>query len=403
MQKYKILFIVAKNLNIINVSTKIQSEKLCIFAQFEFGNNNNAMNNSIQFDNSVSFAKGIGIMLMVLGHTFFSVYGYAVIYMFHMPLFFFLSGYCFRKTHLDDFRNFAKKRISRIYIPFVKWGLVFLLLHNIFFHLNIYNDTFGFEGEVSQLYGVSDYLKKTFLIFFCLSGNEQLLGGYWFLHTMFFASFIFYGLLRLKMPIVGGFVALLLSVLLYFKGIQVVNIYCGAKELFAVSCMMVGHLYKSYSMDKVVDKYSVYVIIACALLLILGSVYWHGEMLDMKWTHTVPYFVSAIAGSILVLKLSKLFVDKIHWLSDLVTRIGNKTIEILTWHFLCFKIVSLVIIVYYGLPIEHLAEFPVMRPYHIQGWWILYFVIGVAVPVVGTAYIDKLSKFISSKYHTLCR
>lgn len=68
------------------------------------------VNNGIQYDNSVSFAKGIGIMLMVLGHTFFSAYGNALVYMFHMPLFFFLSGYCFRESHLKDFRIYAKKR-----------------------------------------------------------------------------------------------------------------------------------------------------------------------------------------------------------------------------------------------------------------------------------------------------
>lgn len=362
------------------------------------------MNNNIQFDNSVSFAKGIGIMLMVLGHTFFSAYGYALIYMFHMPLFFFISGYCFKDSHLEDFRNYAKKRISRIYVPFVKWGLIFLLLHNIFFQLNIYNDTFGFEGDVSQLYGTSDYLKKAFLIFFCLSGNEQLLGGYWFLHTMFFASFIFYGLLRLKKPpIVGGVISLFISVLLFFKGIPVVNIYGGAKEFFAVSCMMAGYMYKSYSIDKIVDRYSVYVIFVCALLLILGSVYWHGEMLDMKWTHTIPYFISAIAGSIIVMKFSKYSAENTRLFSNFISNIGNKTLEILTWHFLCFKIVSLIIIAYYGLPIEHLAEFPVMRPYHVQGWWICYFVIGVAVPIIGTVCTNKIMKLISSKYHSLCR
>jgi fucose 4-O-acetylase-like acetyltransferase len=348
--------------------------------------------NNIKYNNSVSFAKGIGIMLMVLGHTFFSAYGYAVIYMFHMPLFFFLSGYCFKKIHLEDFRNYARKRISRIYVPFVKWALIFLLLHNIFFYLNIYNDTFGFEGEVSQLYGVSDYLKKAFLIFFCLSGNEQLLGGYWFLHTMFFASFIFYGLLKLRIPVVGGFIALILSVLLYFKGIPVVNIYCGAKEWLAVSCMMAGYLYKSYSIEKLVDKYSAYVLLVCALLLILGSMYWQGEMLDMKWTHTIPYFVSAIAGSIIVMKVSDFSVNKSHRFSNFISTIGNKTIEILTWHFLCFKIVSLIIIVYYGLPIEHLAEFPTMRPYNVQGWWVLYFVIGVALPVIATSFTKRLTK-----------
>ena len=156
-------------------------------------------------------------------------------------------------------------------------------------------------------------------------------------------------------------------------------------------------------MDKLVDKYSVYVLLVCTLLLVIGSLYWHGEMLDMNWIHTVPYFISAIAGSIIVMKLSKLFADKTRWFSNLISNIGNKTIEILTWHFLCFKIVSLMIIAYYGLPIEHLAEFPVMKPYNTQGWWVCYFIIGVAVPVMGTVYTSKLSKFISSKYHLLCR
>lgn len=350
------------------------------------------MNDNTQLDNSVSFAKGIGIILMVLGHTFFSMYGRTAIYMFHMPLFFFISGYCFKESHLEDFRNYARKRISNIYVPFVKWGLIFLLLHNIFFHLNIYNGTYGFEGEVSQLYGVSDYLKNAFLILFCLSGNEQLLGGYWFLHTLFFASFIFYGLLKLKKPIVGLLIALLLSVLLYFKGIPIVNIYCGAKEFFAVSCMMAGYLYKSYSINNLVDKYGAYILPVCALLLILGSLYWNGEMLDMKWTHTTPYFISAIAGSVMVMKLSKYFTEKTHYFSVFISNIGNKTLEILTWHFLSFKLVSLVIIACYRLPIEHLAEFPVMHPYNVQGWWVLYLVTGIAVPLIGTVFTKGLTK-----------
>jgi hypothetical protein len=241
---------------------------------------------------------------------------------------------------------------------------------------------------------VSDYLKKTFFIFFCLSGNEQLLGGYWFLHTMFFACFIFYGLLKLKIPIIGGVVTLLLSVLLYFKGIPVVNIYCGPKELFAVSCMMAGYLYKSYSIEEIVDKYSMLVLLGCALLLLLGSVYWRGDMLDMIWTHTIPYFISAIAGSIVVLMVSKYLTGKTHRLSSFISNIGNKTIEILTWHFLSFKIVSLIIIAYYGLPIEQLAEFPVLRPYNTQGWWISYLVVGVAVPVIGSGLKHSLCKVI---------
>lgn len=360
--------------------------------------------NNIQHDNSVSFAKGVGIILMVLGHTYFSVYGFRLIYIFHMPLFFFLSGYCFRKAHLEDFRTYAEKRIRRLYLPFIKYGLLFLILHDLFFHLNIYNDTFVFEGKVSNLYGLSDYLKNTFYIFFCLSGNEQLIGGYWFLHTLFFASFIFYGFLKLKIhPVVAILISLLLSVMLYYHGIPVVNIYCGAKEFLAVACMMAGYIYKSYSIEKIVDKYLPYVILVCVSLVILGSLYWYGEVLYLEWKRTIPYYVSAIAGSIVVIKFSKFLVEKTHYLSGFIANIGNRTLEILTWHFLCFKIVSLIIIGYYGLPMERLADFPVMIPYNVQGWWILYLVIGVAVPVIGTVYTEKIVKFILSKYHSLFR
>lgn len=43
-------------------------------------------------DDFITIAKGIGIILMVLGHSGFYDYGNAVIHMFHMPLFFFVSG-----------------------------------------------------------------------------------------------------------------------------------------------------------------------------------------------------------------------------------------------------------------------------------------------------------------------
>ena len=51
-------------------------------------------------DNSVSIAKGIAIILMVLAHTRFSEYGNYWINMFHMPLFFFFAGYCFKDKYL---------------------------------------------------------------------------------------------------------------------------------------------------------------------------------------------------------------------------------------------------------------------------------------------------------------
>lgn len=83
-------------------------------------------------DNSVSIAKGIAIILMVLAHTRFSEYGNYWINMFHMPLFFFFAGYCFKDKYLEIPSDFVIKRFKGLYKPFVKWGLIFLVLHNLF-------------------------------------------------------------------------------------------------------------------------------------------------------------------------------------------------------------------------------------------------------------------------------
>ena len=97
-------------------------------------------------DYSVSISKAFGIILMVLAHSRFSEYGNYWINMFHMPLFFFFAGYCFKDKYLSDLKTYSLNRIKGIYIPFVKWGLFFLLLHNVFFALSIYSAEYGYRG-----------------------------------------------------------------------------------------------------------------------------------------------------------------------------------------------------------------------------------------------------------------
>ena len=100
-------------------------------------------------DDSVSISKGIAIMLMVIVHARFSKYGDTLITMFHMPLFFFFSGYCFKERYLKETKEFVIKRFRGIYSPYVKWGLLFLAFHNICYSLNLYNGEYGYHGIVS--------------------------------------------------------------------------------------------------------------------------------------------------------------------------------------------------------------------------------------------------------------
>ena len=91
-------------------------------------------------DKTISIAKAWGIILMVLCHAEVALPVRTFVATFHMPLFFYYAGYCFKDKYLEQSFVFVKKRIIGLYVPFVKWGLFFLLLHNILFRLNIYNE-----------------------------------------------------------------------------------------------------------------------------------------------------------------------------------------------------------------------------------------------------------------------
>ena len=103
-------------------------------------------------------------------------------------------------------------------------------------------------------------------------------------------------------------------------------------------------------------------------------------MLTLTLQKVLPYTISALAGTLMVFSISKLVI-RAEKVKGLMVFIGNHTLEILTWHFLAFKLVSLLIIQIYRLPIAQLAEFPVIENYAYSGLWVLYLMFGLGVPL----------------------
>ena len=138
-------------------------------------------------DATIDVLKGIGIILVVIGHTCCKLpYVNQVIYSFHMPLFFIASGLFFKESTLDSKKSFVKKKIKGLYIPYLKWSLVFLLLHNIFFKIGIINDSYGSGDGVSHLYPWKMMIYKAINITFRMTEYEPIiLGAYWFMRSLF--------------------------------------------------------------------------------------------------------------------------------------------------------------------------------------------------------------------------
>lgn len=135
------------------------------------------MSKRIEF---IDIARGIGILLVVLGHNDFgyiSPFAHQVIYSFHMPLFFFLSGYFLNVT--VGFGDFAFRRFNSLLKPY--YFTIFMI-----YFMSISFGIMGFPTAlrriVKSLYASGYYLDWVQL---------------WFLPHLFVVSlyaFIFYKL-----------------------------------------------------------------------------------------------------------------------------------------------------------------------------------------------------------------
>lgn len=143
-------------------------------------------------DNTVSIARGIAIIAMVVGHavphdTLLATF----IYKWHMPLFFFFSGYFFCVDKYS-FGKFAYRKIKSLYIPFVIWSLLLLSIHNVLIKYHIS------DGTIIDLHTFKLF---AFRIIFQMRQSEPLLGTFWFLVQLFFINFLAYFIFYVKKKI----------------------------------------------------------------------------------------------------------------------------------------------------------------------------------------------------------
>lgn len=111
--------------------------------------------------------KGIGILLVLLGHTDITGIPKNCIYGFHMPLFFFCSGCFYRQK---DWGDFLKDNVRSLLIPYLFFVLV---LHSTYFMLDV--KASGIDKAITSLGGNLNILNE----------NSHLYLTIWFLICLF--------------------------------------------------------------------------------------------------------------------------------------------------------------------------------------------------------------------------
>lgn len=330
---------------------------------------------------TLSIAKALCIILMVIGHSGCPTYLHDWIYLFHMPCFFLISGYLLNDRNIENLGYGVKKRFKSLWYPYVKWTILFLLLHNVFYYWGFYPNMYSMKEIVINA-------GKTLFFY----GSEQLLWPYWFLSASLIASII--GLLYLKVcirickltyiSVMGGVMCGLIAAFIDYIPIKIPML--GSVQWLAASFFLIGYYFKRIYILNIPS----YVVVLLSIILLFTPILFVVDI-NANGMNCLMFFCTGIIGSIVILKISE-YLSKTN-LSRRLDYIGSNTLYVLTFHFLAFKIVSYLKIVHYNLDWNKLWAIPIIEESN-QYYWVLYSFVGLIMPLMIQQLIQKSSLFL---------
>ena len=261
-----------------------------------------------------------------------------------------------------------------LYLPYIKWSLLFLVLHNSFRYIHF---------TESVIYQKEDYIRQ-FIKMIAMTDYELLIRPFWFIKELLWASLIVATISFLnshlstkklfELYFILAFVASVISK--FFPFIPLIgdsSILC-----FGILYYYTGILFYKY---KPYIPLTYTTMIISFIIISIGSFLFDG-VVDMRFTtvyNQIPYYILSIAGIIMLLCVSKK-LENCKNLS-LFYYIGNHTMPILALNLLSLKLGNLIKVWIYALPIEFLSSYTVIFDYNLW-FWLVYTIIGVAVPLL---------------------
>ena len=140
--------------------------------------------------NYIDVCKALGIILVVLGHTYtIPDELYIIIYSFHMPLFFIIAGFVYNRANNKlAFHLYLMKKMKQYLFPYFVFSIINLFIE-VLWRLLITKQNVDFDYFFIKLRG----------IFFCYSDIENMpnCSPIWFLMCLFVASILFWLIMKL--------------------------------------------------------------------------------------------------------------------------------------------------------------------------------------------------------------
>lgn len=335
--------------------------------------------------------KAFAMIMVVIGHTKSPGNLANMLYIVHVPIFFLASGCTSRADDayysFDKMKQFIMKRIMTLYIPFLKYALPIVLLHNLFFNIGLYEHSYTTNEYISQLL-------RTFL--FSIGETEPLLGQLWFIKVLFLAE-VYYAVLvymthwvKINKWIIL-IPAFLVSVLLptdWFPDVMRTNILWPFKAMFLY---LVGRiLMKKFNYTEI--RLNPWTYVCILAIWIIFPVFFQTSFQTCTGLLSVALVCFSIAVSLLLIQFGRIIryinFDKMYLL---LLKIGGGTMSIYCLHELIFKLLSMGYVFVTSGSKEVLRTSCFIDSIH----WTIYALTGILIPLLlNKVVFQKISSYI---------
>lgn len=360
-------------------------------------------------DRCMDILRGFAVAYVVMGHSGFPASDFLC--QFHTAVFFIVSGYFWKKSYTEDIAGIKRliwNKIKTLWFPYVIWNGIFMLGNNLLCISGLYlcrqNEIIQIGtgmGEIHRMLSVKDIFIEMIKIGVFMGGTE-LGGASWFFRILFMVSIAF-GIIEFVLRrlsdhyimaevIVGIFFSLIGR---WCRGVS--NVYNGKAAYLLENvgtCLLVyalfvfGQLFFRYA-----NKFNNNRVAMITFVIgITVSVILYGCKLAF---FRVPFGITiAVFGWFMIWGQSFLIDKCVEMVAVPMAYLGKNTIPVFMGHFACFKIVNIGIRIWKGLPSYYDGAFPA-----IDGYWIVYSVTGIVLPLA----LNCIYKYVRQKIQSIGR
>ncbi|MGM9833215.1 MAG: acyltransferase [Candidatus Limisoma sp.] len=347
------------------------------------------------FDPHISAAKGFCAFTIVAFHAVPPQALQHVILFLQLGALIIISGMFLKDEHLQHPGRFIARRFRRLWIPYVLFMLICLFSHNMLANIHLYTDHYSAEQIRQRVFSV-----------LTMQERDNLLGCFWFLKELLYATLFAFVAIKLSQWLLGDAyhpavmltVALLvLIVAANFYNIpylaQIPTLY--PKTLLATAIYLCGYVFARTPWRSLSNWFTVAVFTALSSWAMWG----YEDNFNTTWWNLPKYFFATMLAAFAIIYFCQMLRGKA--LSAL-SYIGEYAMPILLLQFFAFRVVDLLKIAVYDLPIARLADFPIIVDNN-QYFWILYTIVGLALPILAANMYDRAKCGIKQRFAQLSK